>query len=167
MRQPLPAGTGSFSLGTQARRSAFATQGSIPYIDMQPPVAIATGRKATVSSMESKDYWRNVCAPVVRSKKKEIGRAVTNTDIAAAVERATGKDTSRQLVEHWFRGLREPYMSQFVALCDRLGIEPVAVLTGGSVKNVTPKAAVSTLLYNSKHGHRASSDEKKRRKTQG
>lgn len=117
--------------------------------------------------MDPKDFWRNVCAPVVRSKKKEIGRDLSNTDIAAAVELASGKDTSRQLVEHWFRGIREPYMSQFVALCTRLEIEPVTVLTGGNVKNVSQKSAVSTLLYNSRNGHQARSDEKKSRKTGG
>lgn len=117
--------------------------------------------------MDPKDYWRNVCAPVVRSKKAEIGRKLTNTDIAAAVEHASGKDTSRQLVEHWFKGFREPYLSQFVALCERLEIEPVTVLTGGNVKNIPQKSAISTLLYNSKNGHRGRSDEKKRGKTSG
>lgn len=66
------------------------------------------------------------------AKKQAIGRSLSNTDIAAAVERATGKDTSRQLVEHWFRGIREPYMSQFIALCERLELDPKQVITAST-----------------------------------
>lgn len=96
--------------------------------------------------MDPKGYWKQVCAPVVRGKKAKFGRSLSNTAIAASIERATGKDTSRQLVEHWFRGIREPYMSQFIAMCDRLEIDPIEVLKPASASR---KWLTKTQIYNS------------------
>lgn len=100
--------------------------------------------------MNPKDYWKQVCAPIVRGKKDKIGRSLTNTDIALAVERATGKDTSRQLVEHWFRGIREPYMSQFIALCARLEVDPLEVLKPAGAARIAQQK-IPSLIYNSRH----------------
>jgi hypothetical protein len=75
------------------------------------------------------DYWREVGAPKVRARKEELGRALSNTMIAAAVEQSSGKSTSRQLVEEWFKGEREPYVSQLVALCAHLGLDVEGVLS--------------------------------------
>lgn len=74
------------------------------------------------------DYWRVVCAPKVRARKREIGRSPSNTEIAAQIEAETGKPSGRQLVEAWFAGRREPFISQFFALCAVLTIDPMEVL---------------------------------------
>ncbi len=116
--------------------------------------------------MDPKDYWKQVCAPIVRGKKEKIGRSLTNSDIAAAVERATGKDTSRQLVEHWFRGIREPYMSQFIALCARLEVDPMEVLKPAGARQVYfIRGEVPGLIYNSRRENSTIKDEKKKRRT--
>lgn len=78
--------------------------------------------------MEPLDYWRKVCAPVIRDKKEKLGRSISNSTIAAAVEAKTGKGSSRQLVEAWFHGDREPYVGQFVALCEKLDLDPALVI---------------------------------------
>lgn len=82
---------------------------------------------ATVRVVQPSDYWSKVCAPKVRAVKRDLGRAVSNTAIAAAVEQRTGKNTSRQLVEAWFSGVREPYISQLIALCEYLELAPADV----------------------------------------
>lgn len=95
---------------------------------MQPRVAFAVNVTATVGGMTPGDYWRLIGAPRARERKEELGRAVSNSSIAAAVEAATGKNTSRQLVEAWFTGEREPYVSQLIALGEKLGLDPIALL---------------------------------------
>lgn len=100
---------------------------------MQQGVANHGTRHATLSVMKSGDYWREVCAPKLRGRKREIGREMTNTEIAAAVEARSGKSTTRQLVEHFFNGRREPYISQFFALCEVMRVEPIGVLTRSSI----------------------------------
>ena len=92
-------------------------------------VAIVAGRVATLGGVNPADYWRLVGAPKARAKKDELGRSVSNTSIAAAVEQKSGKSTSRQLVEEWFKGEREPYVSQLVALCEHLDLSIVEVLS--------------------------------------
>lgn len=83
-------------------------------------------------------YWRDVCAPKLKSKKDELGREMPERAIAAAVEAASGKNTSRGLVSLWLLGEREPYISQFYALCDKLGCDPVDVLRKEKVKEHIP-----------------------------
>lgn len=98
---------------------------------MQLRVAFLSEQIATVCSVKKpspEDYWRTVCAPKMRAAKEVVGRKLSNTAIAAAVEEASGKNTSRQLVEAWFEGSREPYISQFFALCQYLEVEPHEVL---------------------------------------
>jgi hypothetical protein len=73
-------------------------------------------------------YWTKVCAPALSSRKNKLGRTFPEREIAAAVAKATGKRTSRSLVGMWLGGAREPYISQFIALCDTLGIDPKDVL---------------------------------------
>lgn len=143
---------------------------------MQPPVAHGIGQAATVCSVESGDYWKRICAPFLKGKKDKIGRSLTQADMAEAIEKESGKDTARALVGHWLKGIREPYISQFVALCRQLGVEPEEAIKGDleserekrrhqeSVK-ITARQSDSTLIYNSKHGHRARSDKKKNRRT--
>jgi hypothetical protein len=82
------------------------------------------------------NYWRDVGAPKARARKAELGRSVSNSMIAAAVETASGKSTSRQLVEEWFKGEREPYVSQLVALCEHLGLELSGVLNTSSAPRI-------------------------------
>ena len=72
--------------------------------------------------------WREVLAPRLKARKAELGRSVSETAIARDVETATGQDSSRSLVAMWFRGEREPTVTQFVALCMRLMLDPVEVL---------------------------------------
>lgn len=73
-------------------------------------------------------YWREICAPKLLAKKNQLGRVVPERDIAAFVEAATGKPSGRALVGHWLRGDREPFISQFFALCQKLELEPFEVL---------------------------------------
>lgn len=118
--------------------SPFATYSSIASREMQPRVAFAVNAAATVSGMKPEDYWRLVGAPRVREQKAALGREVSNSSIAAAVEAATGKNTSRQLVEAWFAGEREPYISQLIALCSKLGLDFRTVLAPPSTRERRP-----------------------------
>lgn len=107
----------------------FATEGSIPQGGLQPQVAIRPKPLATVGGVKAADYWKSVGAPKIRARKEALGRSVSNTAIAAKVEEASGKSTSRQLVEEFMKGEREPYISQLVALCAFLELEIEEVLT--------------------------------------
>lgn len=112
--------------------------------------------------MEPSDYWRKVCAPKVRARKEEIGRALTNTEIGAYVEAATGKPSGRALVESWFKGEREPFVSQLLALCERLELDPFTVLASPS----TQKARTVVRVQEGKIGS-GNIDSSVRKRTQG
>lgn len=58
---------------------------------------------------------------------------MTNTEIAAEVEAKSGKATTRQLLEMFFRGEREPYISQLVALCSALDMDMMKLIGGSTV----------------------------------
>ncbi len=75
-----------------------------------------------MADIKPEDYWRLVAAPKLKARKQEIGRSRTNTEIAAAVELASGKPTTRQALEHFINGVREPYISQLVAICRAMEI---------------------------------------------
>lgn len=51
--------------------------------------------------------------------KKRSGK--TDADLAAEVSELVGHDVGRALVNHWFRGRRDPSLAEFVALCTALG----------------------------------------------
>ena len=72
--------------------------------------------------------WRDVLAPQLKARKDELGRKVPERQIAYEVAQATGQESSRSLLAMWLRGEREPTVSQFVALCRRLMLDPVEVL---------------------------------------
>lgn len=130
MRQQSPAGICPSSLGMPEVGLTFATQGSIPHIGTQPRVAHRCKETATVRSVDPKDYWRLVCAPKLREQKESRwGREMPAWDIADAVSKASGKPIDRAAVGHWLTGIREPYFSQFIALCTKLEIDPVEVMT--------------------------------------
>ena len=95
---------------------------------MQQVVASCVAPLATVRVMKPADYWKEIGAPKLRARKAEIGRAMANREIAAAVEARSGKGTTRQLVEMFFRGDREPYISQLIALCQVLELDPATVM---------------------------------------
>lgn len=116
---------------------SFATEGSTSKRPLQPPVAQAWICLATVSSVKP-DYWREVCAPKLKAKKEELGREVPEREIAAWVETATGQPSGRALVNLWLLGLREPTVSQFVALCHKLKLDPDEVLDGARVRERRP-----------------------------
>jgi hypothetical protein len=80
-----------------------------------------------MDSSSARSYWRDVGAPKVAARKASIGRRLSNTTIAAFVEFRSQKNTSRVLVESWFKGTREPYISQLVALCEILELDPASV----------------------------------------
>lgn len=79
--------------------------------------------------MEWGDYWRRVCAPKLKRRKEELGRGLPEHEIAAYVETKSGKRSERGLVSLWLLGRREPYISQFFALCEKLGLDPFDVLS--------------------------------------
>lgn len=95
---------------------------------LQQGVAFQPPAVATLRGVAWGDYWREVCAPRLLARKEELGRAMPEREIAAAVESATGKPSGRGLVWSWLHGEREPFVSQFFALCDKLGVEPLDVL---------------------------------------
>ena len=74
------------------------------------------------------DYWRRVCAPKLKARKDALGRAMPEKEIASYVETATGKPSGRGLVSLWLLGIREPFISQYMALCQKLGMDPLEVL---------------------------------------
>ena len=83
-------------------------------------------------------------------------------EIAAAVESATGKPSGRGLVSLWLLGTREPFISQFFALCEKLGLRPSEVLRddatpreySGDQQILTPKKAQASFRKNVKKLHR-------------
>lgn len=95
---------------------------------LQQGVAFRAPAVATLRGVAWGDYWRRVCAPKLLARKEELGREMPEREIAAAVETATGKPSGRGLVWSWLHGEREPFISQFFALCDKLGLEPTDVL---------------------------------------
>lgn len=84
----------------------------------------------TVAPMGAREYWRAVCAPILKARKQILNHDLSDQDIASYVEAESGKSTSRVLVNLWFSGRREPYMSQFIALCSKLAVDPLGVLRG-------------------------------------
>lgn len=141
MRQALPE-TADSSRGMLLEGS-FATKGSIPRGGLQPGVANRTAPLATVGGVKAADYWREIGAPKIRARKDALGRSVSNSSIAAAVEEASGKNTSRQLVEEWMKGEREPYVSQLAALCTVLDIGMEEILSASVGKR--PMLRVGTV----------------------
>lgn len=85
-------------------------------------------------------YWKKYCAPKLKARKDELGRGVSEREIAAYVEANSGKKTTRSLVSLFLLGEREPYISQFFAMCKKLDMEPDEVLTDSleSVGKHTP-----------------------------
>lgn len=122
---------------------AIATERSKAHSGMQPPVAVAGAVTATLGCMWG-DYWRRVCAPKLKAKKDELGRSMPEREIAAYVESQTGKHSTRALVSLWLLGEREPYISQFFALCKKLDVPANEVLGDGvSVSQRTPLRRIS------------------------
>ena len=107
--------------------------------------------------MKASDYWREVGAPKLRARKAEIGRTVTNTQIAAAVEEKSGKATTRQLFEMFLRGTREPYISQLVAICDKMDLDLATVIGAPT--------AIRQPAFRSQDGRENSAVSHRRRKT--
>jgi hypothetical protein len=117
----------------RAADCSFATEGSRQYSGLQPPVAKNRLVVATVRRMpttKASDYWREVCAPILKRRKDSLGRKVPERLIAAAVEEQSGKNTTRGALNLFLLGEREPYISQFIALCNKLGLTPLDVLAG-------------------------------------
>lgn len=119
-------------LVTEGNLFAGATQGGCP------GVTKPYGQIVTVGSMIASDYWRKKCAPILRARKQELGLKMTEREIAAAVEAESGKDTGRVLVHRWLDGSREPYVSQLVALCKKMGVSLTEVLHGASTQVSEP-----------------------------
>jgi hypothetical protein len=109
-------------------RLTFATEGSTCGKRLQQGVAFGMPTGGSVTPMGWGDYWREVCAPKLLRRKEELGRKMPEREIAAAVEAATGKPSARGLVWMWLHGEREPFISQFFALCEKLGLDPHQVL---------------------------------------
>jgi transcriptional regulator with XRE-family HTH domain len=97
------------------------TQGAITHVSRQ--VAGILPRMGDLAAL-----WRDVLAPRLKAQKKAMGRDVPEWRIAKDIQDATGQESSRSLLAMWLRGEREPTVSQFVALCRRLMLDPVEVL---------------------------------------
>lgn len=119
---------------------AFATQGSKAASVLQLPVANLTISLATVRSVaEWRVYWGEVCAPKLLARKEKIGRKLPEREIASYVEEKTGKPSGRALVWRWLHGQREPFISQFFALCEKLELDPGEVLNRSRATAGAPK----------------------------
>jgi len=140
---------------------------------LQPPVAHALVGVATVRRMPiaPKDFWRLCAAPVLSAKKKALGdRALPQAELAEYVQSETGKNTSRALLGHFLKGEREPYFSQFIALCRRLDVKPGDIFSNapsipdgvGPVKKVVKGAAIPSGLL-SKTGRSAKTYKRNKR----
>ena len=113
-------------------------------VKRRPYVAIIPTSGATMGRMKDRKdrrgYWAEVCAPKLRAQKATLGgRKLPEREIASYVEAHSGKRTGRALVQTWLTGRREPYISQFFALCDKLELEPEEVLrpARGTVRRMT------------------------------
>jgi len=83
-------------------------------------------------------YYKKSLAPKLKARKDELGRSVPERSIAFDLQMATGQESSRSLLAMWFRGEREPTVTQFMALCERMGLSPIEVLAAsGSVRQRT------------------------------
>jgi hypothetical protein len=140
--QPRLPGTARALSGIRVVDSPFATQGSIPGGRAQHAMTLSVASNgATLRGMEKRewaDYWRRVCAPTLKIRKERLGRGVPEHEIAAYVRNATGKPSKRALVQHWLQGTREPFISQFFALCSKMEIDPLEVLKLGGGKRKPP-----------------------------
>ena len=102
-------------------------------LDLQPGVAREASAAATFCSVSSEikasDYWRLVCAPKLRRAKGALGEEEpAQADLSEAVFEESGKKGKRAAVGHFLTGEREPYFSQFIALCRKLEVDPLEVL---------------------------------------
>ncbi len=79
---------------------------------------------------------------------------MSETEIAAAVESATGKPSRRGLVNAWLRGDREPFMSQFFALCEKLEIDPQFVLQRKQHTRAEPLIQRRSIIQQSRKPYR-------------
>jgi hypothetical protein len=66
--------------------------------------------------------WRH------RAEEEKRAARKTDADLAAEVSELVGYDIGRALVNHWFRGRREPSLVEFIALCTALGADPGHIL---------------------------------------
>lgn len=92
--------------------------------------------------MAPKDYWAKVCVPKLRERKEQLGRNFTNDSISEEVERLSGKRTGRTLFQHFLRGRREPYLSQALAICKVMGIEPGEFFSHAATQQAATARAV-------------------------
>lgn len=99
-------------------------------IAMQPPVAIWSSNPATVSGMADwKKYSRiGRWAKRAMAAKGSGKNKISDRAIAAFVTAETGKNSERSLINAWMNEEREPYLSQFFALCQYLKLDPGEML---------------------------------------
>lgn len=84
---------------------------------VQPPVAQGLPPYATVCSMQEWEKWWELAKLAKQDGKRDA-------DIAEHVSDRSGRHATRQQVNHWFNLVREPTISQFIHLCDFLGLDP-------------------------------------------
>lgn len=76
-----------------------------------------------------------------KERAKDREQIVGDADLAALVteklESAGMKKVDRGAVNHWLKGRRQPNVSQFIALCQALKVDPADVLVGHSEKVVS------------------------------
>lgn len=122
---------------------------------MQPPVARATLGSAKFA-LEKGDFVRRLEQAVwvgwrqrAEQEKKAAGK--TDADLAAEVSDLVGHDVGRALVNHWFRGRRDPSLTEFMALCTALGADPGEVLLNVRVSiQKLPEASTAAQILKEK-----------------
>lgn len=76
-----------------------------------------------------------------KERAKDRAQIVGDADIAAMVteklESAGMKKVDRGAVNHWLKGRRQPNVSQFIALCHALRVDPADVLIGNTEKVIS------------------------------
>lgn len=89
---------------------------------MSATFALAT--RATVRKLEEAVWvgWRH------RAEQEKFAARKSDADLAAEVSELVGYEVGRALVNHWFRGRRDPSLKEFMALCTALGADAGAIL---------------------------------------
>lgn len=102
---------------------------------MQPPVASGARLLRFVAmGADAKTYWSERCRTVKWRREELKKKWPNNTELAREVERLSGKRTTRAVLEHFFNGRREPYVSQLAAICELLELSIDEVLRPSTPK---------------------------------
>jgi transcriptional regulator with XRE-family HTH domain len=121
-------------------RLVHATERGTSVAELQPDRGILL-RNASYSLRMWRDWTKRL-----KAKKGQM----SDQDIAAAVAEILSRELSRQAVNNWLNGVREPGFQEFIALCAALNADPAEMLFGqklaGPLLVAEKKSAASTRI---------------------